>query len=253
MLAQMVGMADVQNLTDDYPLLNLVPRIEECAGSDATNVRFQHHPYGEQQMVINWGRMVSGIVSLNNPRRIAHAENLARLFQDGCALTLSRVFRQAGDIFGVEHVGMKASLDEWNRIFAARQGSSLALTVTISNVGRFDSYVRREIRAAVGNPGTSPKLYFDLVSRDGAAEDITMTPSLPVEARTARTYKFHASSDSDLDALYGAFQSRLNHYIVVGAFPSLGDPNDVVRAPETPFSGEARERVRREIDGVLDF
>lgn len=251
MLSNIIGMATVRNTGETSHLITFESRPDECVGPRATAVRLIHHP-SEPRMVINWaGPTMAGVASLDAPQRVARAEDLVRLFSEACPTTLSRVFYRASEIFGAQHVGMKASLDEWTRIFEARRDASLSIAVTISNGGTFDFYVRREVRAAVGTPGTSnEKEHFDLVADDGVGEEA----SLPVEARALRTYTFHASPATNLGALYSAFRNELtSSYIRVVIFSSFGGPNDVVVSSVTPFSDEARELMRREVDDILAF
>ena len=229
------------------PGLSLAAEDGDCVGSGSLNVRFARRPGG---YVIDWGRFESAISDRNVPRDIVDAaERLVELFESACVRSLSRVFRDASRIFGTDHEQMSGYIDEWNGVLA-RQAADLTLRVTISNVGPLDTFVRRSIRVGVGAVGSDDKILFTATADDDSAEAPEESLHLAIGGRTANTYTFQASLESDIGRrLLGVFTGELS-YMRAGVIANLGGGNEIVYSPVVPFSEQARRQVAQEVDAV---
>ena len=244
MLQAIIGMASiVENL------LNLNPDELDCLADDTTTDI--HLVCRNDNCHIDWGSYTSHMVSNSDSmvRRIA-AQEFSDLLERGCITSLSRVFGDASIIFGNEHRNMKAYLEQWNRILSDRIPQSFSVVVTISNVGKYDTYIRREIRAAIGDHGSENKIDLTLVPRRDDDANRFSTLYLPIKSRAASTFVFWATLDDDeTSRVHGAFNSGLN-YIRVGVLASSGGSSEFVFSQIGPFSSEAKRRARQQIDEI---
>ena len=97
------------------------------------------------------------ILEDDNVDRLGAVKLLADLTSRGCVGTLSDVFGQMADNFEREVDHMKSYLTAWDEILRKRKSASIEATITVSNVGKFDTYIHEEIRAAIGAEGESEK------------------------------------------------------------------------------------------------
>ena len=247
----LTGMATIQPRGSEDIVVSLAPEEGDCRETNATRIRFYQTLVQQRaSYVLDWGNSISVVAGVSSSEdRIEAARALGGLFERACTKSLSRVFETASEIFGREHVFIDDYLNAWNEIFTARRPASLVVTATISNTGRYGTYVRREVRAGVGARGTGQKIGLTLVASD-LGEDVQRSPYLVVPASTPMTYRFRAALESDVrNRLYGAFASGLN-YIRIGILASVGESNRHVYSPVAPFSDEARRATRAEIDEV---
>lgn len=263
-----IGMSSREN--EDVPF-SFAAEEGDCRGPGATGVRLigpRPRPGGGLPdllarlgggeglvYVLNWGSSMSVVANATaDERRIDAARQLARLFEQACTESLGRVFESASEIFGREHVLINDYIDEWNRILAARRPASLIVTATIFNRGTHGTYVRRDVRAGIGARGGSEKVTLTLTSGEDVGGENSTTPYLAVSASQPSTYKFRASLEADdRERLYGAFVGGLN-YIQIGVLALMGESNRRVYSPIAPFSEEAQERARMEIEDItIDF
>ena len=252
LLRALTGMAVARYLDEENYLLDTSFVDGDCDKSEPTNIRFHEHPDEPGSYVLNWGRSMSSIGSIHDfAERKAATATLAVFFQHACAETLSRVFADASEIFGREHKYMKESLDEWNRIFNERKPASLNVAVTITNAGRFDTYIRRQIQASVGALDAEAGTQLTLTSSDNSDEDAVLSPFLRVGTRAPSTYRFRASlEEPQRDSLYEAFgEVEVDNFIEVKVIESFRESNNVTVSPPTPFSTAARNRSSGNLPG----
>ncbi|MDE2811685.1 MAG: hypothetical protein OXM01_01585, partial [Gemmatimonadota bacterium] len=114
---------------------------------------------------LSWGkRFGSHLVSeRDGPDRVRAAKRFAHWMSHACIDILIDVFKKMEGIFGSEAKYMKQYLQRWNEVLAARKSKLIEVMVTVSNVGKFDTYVRREVSAAIGGQGGSEKIPFTLI------------------------------------------------------------------------------------------
>ena len=202
---------------------------------------------------IDWGPFRSQID--DDKDRIKAASRLLQFISRYCTEKLASIFLKAAAIFQREAKFMQKYLDEWQKILLARKPDSVEVLVTISNVGKFDTYVRREVRAAIGGKGEENKIRFNLIGdffRKKSDSNVSM--HVPVKSRSANTLRFRATlKGKDKENVYGAFSSGLN-YIRIGVLASSGGSNRVVLSPTVAFSKEAKKRAIHQIENMkVDF
>ena len=174
-------------------------------------------------------------------RRAAAARELARLLQGGCVGSLARIFRLASNRLGLEQNLMGDWVEKWNEILRARRSSKLRVRVTVSNLGRFDSFYRREARVVVGAKGDEgERLDFEAVA---ISEDRSplVEPFVRVSSRSTDTRDFVVifSDEEQLsERVHAIFQGQIS-YLRIGLLVSAGQDEDVVVSQVAPFSSDA--------------
>ena len=248
----LAAMATIEG-GDGNVLLSLMPEEGDCGDPGATNVRLVTEPGGlfePDSYFINWGRYASPIsisVPFDREARVMALSALVELFANACVETLGRVLETASKIYGEEHALMKRYIDEWNGILQTRDPGNLRVTVTMSNRGMEDAYVRGAVRAAVGSRGEGGKILLTL-THDADLGDSSPANHLAVAARASTAFVFNVALDSQTSQrLHGAFTSGLN-FVQVGALV-LRD-NQVAYSPVTPFSDAARREALETVNNI---
>ena len=202
---------------------------------------------------LSWGnKFGSHLVSeRDGPDRVHAAKRFAHWMSHACIDILIEVFNKMESIFEAEAKYMEQYLQRWNEVLRARKSKLIEVTVTVSNVGKFDTYVRREVSAAIGGQGGSEKIPFTLIYTE-AGQSGKESDSLywHVKSRSANTLTFRASLDEvKSEQIHGAFASGLN-YIQVGVLASSGEIQEVVYSPVVPFSSAAIQKARKQVEEI---
>lgn len=191
--------------------------------------------------------------------RTQAAKKFAHLFELSCVESLSAVFRKASTCFQDEADLMNKFVDEWNRILASRQPETIRIKVSISNVGRFDSFVRPVAKISVGPIGASEPLVFTvtkLSSKSSNAEEESDTSPdtsdgfVHVESRSSVIVTFYSRLSTDLQKrLYGAYRSEQAH-LRLGVLASAGSSESPILSQIAPFSSNAQTAFQKMVEDM---
>lgn len=182
------------------------------------------------------------------PGRRANAMKFGRLFEFACLGSLSIVMRQAATDFSEEASMMDRYVDTWNEVLASKRPETIRIRASVSNIGRFDSFVRTSAKVSVGPLGASSPLSFtvtrlpseqrgdDSRPSGGIAEDSSF---IHVPSRSNVVVAFLARlSDEMKEKLYGAYQSE-QAFLRLGILASAGASESPVLSQVAPFSHKA--------------
>lgn len=182
--------------------------------------------------------------------RIASGKDFCDLLRDGSIGTLEQVFGKAAELLDKETDLIDKYVAELNAILAARTSTRFSLVVSVSNVGRYDTFFRKRAKVIVGAPGLPTGQLTIVVSAEDP-EDPGITPYFSVRSRETRTIKFSADIPDDLSTkLHGAYASGLN-YLKIGLLASAGKWEKTVSSSPAPFSIAAREKIARKAEELL--
>jgi hypothetical protein len=144
---------------------------------------------------------------------------------------------------------MAEYISAWNEILRNRQSSSFILTATLSNVGRFDSFVRSKGKVVIGH-STTQKHELIVEEYGESGEKIGRALYIPVKSREAKTVNFIARLDhNERDSVRGTFESALV-YVRLGLLVSTGTHESKIISPLSPFSVKAREQHDEKVNSL---
>jgi hypothetical protein len=164
----------------------------------------------------------------------------------------------AGGIFRSEADKIRRYVDEVKRSIDTRQSDFVTITATLSNIGKFDSFIRKNAKVVVGTTGnnqTAISFIAKLVENESSNKpaDDESSKQTPVAAanapsayiglssRKTLTTKWSAMlSKSDKDRIHGGFMSGLT-YLRMGIVANSGDAEVEILSPLTPFSEKAKD------------
>lgn len=185
-------------------------------------------------------------------------KELAALFENGCNESLAAVFRSAAQIYDTDKKLMRQYVEEWNRILASKEAESITIRVAIANVGRFNSFIRRQSKVAVGVKGSSDKIEFILEAKDIPRnkkddEDESEAASseyIQIASRSTDTSIFYARLPKENQKkLYGAFQSEQT-FLRMGFLASAGAAEGEVFTQIVPFSIKAQLASKEKVQSM---
>jgi hypothetical protein len=179
---------------------------------------------------------------------LLESNKFVELLRRACTQTLAAAFTRATEIFSAEQEQTRSYVQAWWEILEAWQQRRAALQVRISNLSRYDMFVRREARIGIGGESGGP-----------AAVEIT-APVGPlgerggdhrgehflVKRRAASAVRIEFELPDEALPLRDASSSEVRVALRVSSLDAEG----VVLSPPAPFSSNARARERREIDYV---
>jgi hypothetical protein len=178
---------------------------------------------------------------------------MGNLIANGCAATLSHVFATASSIFAREQGYMGQAIDAWNDILRARGSTNLAVRITFSNVGKYDSFVRSDAKIVVGERNGSPGLeqVVHAVKESDESEEVfdqsEESPYFAVKNRSTVSRIFEAKLPPETSERYhGAYLGGLS-YLKVAFVVSAGQKETVVMSQLTPFSDAAKKQMNAKI------
>jgi hypothetical protein len=240
----MVGMANRGTL--DFAVLR-----GDCSASPSDSVKYEVLK-DMQYLVFPTFRNLIGRADSAGARKAGTA--LAHLFEYECLDSLSRAFRRASEIYEKDSKLMMQYVAEWNRIFAAKEAETISIKVAISNIGRFDSFVRTDAKVAVGPKGSQEKLSFKVSQRiakdqkDDAME--TPTQYLQIKSRSAVLATFYSRLLPDLQKkLHGAYNSE-QAFLRLGILASAGPTEGEALSQTAPFSSKTRLEFDQRVDNM---
>ena len=168
---------------------------------------------------------------------------LAHLIEHSCVRTLSGLFKAAGDRAKTSAAALESYVKAWSDVLTGWKSDTLGVSVTFSNRGKFDSFLRSSGKIAVGSRGdTDHAIQVAIVAVNNERAPVS-EPYISIRSREARTQMFaaHLSAD-ERDRLHGTFTGGLT-YLRAAFLASAGDAERVVLSRTAPFSTEARERA----------
>ena len=203
-------------------------------------------------LVIDWGSFSSEVTSKDNEiSRVDAGRTVGYLLSHGCIDIVIDVFSKMEEIFVREAKHMQSFLDEWEAVLRKRKSKTIEISLTISNVGKFDTHIRRDVRAAIGAKGDSEKIHFTVQAKPETEKGGGDGLYRHLGTRSASTIVFRTSLDADeSERVHGAFTSGLN-YIRVAVLASSGDWKEVVFSSVAPFSSAAKSQSERQINDIL--
>lgn len=208
---------------------------------------------GESQnaIYVEFQKFTSVLVTTDQqPERIAMAREFGDLFRHGCLRTLSQVFRAGSSSFKSENTIMDNYMHELNGMLAAKQPESIRLTVAISNVGQFNSFVRDSGKVAVGPVDSKDKLSFVVHSVPSEESGEGTEGYIQVNSRATKTVVFYALLTAELrPKLYGAYESQ-QAYLRLGLVASAGAGEGVIFSQIAPFSAQAENDFNRKVEQI---
>ena len=164
------------------------------------------------------------------------------------------MFGRMSEIFANEHKVMKNYLNGWNEVLAERKPNHFRIEITVSNVGKFDTYIRKRIAVAIGAKNSKEKIRLNLTAQEVANDGGRNHRYLSVGTRSASTFSFYATVDGkDSERILGAYNSGLN-YMRVAAMGGSGEWEKFVFSPIVPFSKDAKIQTEQKLENVrIDF
>lgn len=182
----------------------------------------------------------------SNQRRIEKAGRLVELFRFGCSTQLAMLFERASRVFEREANLIEQAVTTWNRALADRRSSRIAATVTISNLGKYNAFIRRDASIIVGPRGEeSPERQIRLILR--AHLDDADSPYIRIPSRDVTTLQFAARmNDEDKERIYHSFASGLT-YLRMAVLANSGAHTSVSYSDLVPFSAEAKTAAETDL------
>lgn len=244
LLQGIVGMAWRQSLS-------LQPVPGDCS---ASSLGLIHATESDQKLYLSFPTFRSVIASSDaEPERREIAQEMAKDFEFGCLGTLSQAFRGASTSFASEAAIMDKYVKELNRILADKQPESIRISVAISNIGQFNSFVRESAKVAVGPLGRGEKYPFVAHSVQTASSDSEDSAEEPesyiqVSGRSTKPVVFYAPLSPDLQRkIYGAYESEQS-FLKLGVIASAGANEGTIYSQVAPFSSQTQEEYSRKVD-----
>lgn len=186
----------------------------------------------------------------SSENRLESAAKLADLFKQACVQKIAAVLDEASQVFSFEADLMARYVEVWNDILGSRRSNKLSLRVTISNVGKYDSFVRRTGKIAVGPKGRNKDKIEVLIGADEEEDDeggdTSPFLSIPSRSTITRTFTAHLTEETS-ERLHGTYVGGLN-FLKLGVRASAGKYEGEFRSPPTPFSDQARKQVEARIE-----
>ena len=240
LLAAMVGMLDRGDFS--------IPEIPGD-GIRTTVPGYGFRKIGNEYVLLLHGVDAVLVSSDDSAERIAAATALAGLFQHAKTHALAQMFAASSTVLEREDGLMGKYLAEWQAILASRKPRRIELNLTISNIGKYDTFVRRDVKAAVGTRGSDARIEA-VLHRVTDSTDDKLEPYESIKSRTAETHTYSADLDSvSSDQLRGAYDSGLN-YLRVAVLASAGTREITVASQLTPFSRKAMEIASRRVNDI---
>ncbi len=222
---------------------------EDCLPTPVTGMAYEK--IGESYYLV-FQVFRSRVVGVDAPpKRIQEGRRFGYLVTHGCIGTLTRIFREVSEVLTAETDLADQHIREWNAILQRQAGTKLSLVVTISNIGKYDTFVRSQARVAVGATD-SPDAELIRVSVQALEEKDPSRGSsyLVVKSRTAETRTFQATLDPQMSRrLHGTYMGELN-FIRLGVIASSGKAESIVYSSVTPFSVQARRRALEKVEEI---
>ena len=101
-------------------------------------------------------------------------------------------------------------LNAWNSILTDRQSSLFVLTATLSNLGRFDSFVRAKGKVVVGTYGAKAPIEFIVEQYGEDATQLGRSQYISEESRRTKTVRFLARLEKEKrQSVRAAYESGL--------------------------------------------
>lgn len=148
---------------------------------------------------------------------------------------------------------MSEYLTAWNEILRNRESNSFSLTATLSNTGRFNSFVKSKGKVVIGHSDTTgqeQKREFIVETQNEPEDKTGKALYIPVKSREAKTVRFVAQlNQNDRESIKGAFSSSLL-YMKLGLLVSIGKHESKIVSPLSPFSIKAREQHDEKIKSM---
>lgn len=195
-------------------------------------------------LYLNFQTFKAHLYSGTEPGRVASARALGNLFESACLLTLARVFEDAAKVMEVETDLMGRYLRKWDDLLANKQPESMRIGVQISNIGKYDSFVRREGKVSVGSKGSDAPIEVMVKARSGASGESAQEDaerSIKIASRSNEYVTFDVElPDLSKQQLFGAYKSGLV-YVRLGLLASAGSNEENVLTQIAPFSTGAKE------------
>jgi hypothetical protein len=193
----------------------------------------------------------------NSPRRMA-ALRLGNLMRLSCFTELSAVLKEASELFKREAGLMTKYVNTWNKVIANNRPQGIRITASISNVGRFDSFVRTNGKVSVGPLHSQNPLAFIVSSVEEPRAEESGHDKHPEKARNF----LHIPSRSNLvvtlrarltkelqTKLYGAYQSGQG-FLRLGVLASSGASEEQILSQVAPFSSQAKVVFDKMVDDM---
>jgi hypothetical protein len=182
------------------------------------------------------------------------AQRLYDLFSYGRVEQIREVLVDASSVLGQEAEVISEHAAELDRILASRRSKRLVVIATISNIGKFDAFFRKEAKIAVGPQGRgTEKIPVILMAESFTDESATYSDKSPyfcVPSRQAVTVEFTTDlSDSLSDRLHGSYTSGFT-YLQLGLVANAGKAQQDCASAPTPFSTAARTAATKRVDDI---
>jgi hypothetical protein len=228
-------------------------KVAECTNLDYIGlVLGSRNDYGERAAYLRIKNKFCPLI-YKSSWTSKHMDRFVKLFQCAHIDQLITLFDDAIQIIQNESPRMSEYIIAWNSILKDRQSSFFILTATLSNVGRFDSFVGSKGRVGIGNSGSQPLTTFIVEEYKEYEEKGTKLQTalyIPVEKRQAKSIKFIARLEKDQrENVRSAYGSGLA-YLRLGLLVSIGHSETHILSPSTPFSVQAREQFKQNIENI---
>jgi hypothetical protein len=124
------------------------------------------------------------------------------------------------------------------------------VTATLSNLGRFDSFVRAKGKVVVGTTGTKTPIEFIVEPYGEESTEIVRSQYISVESRKTKTVRFVARLEEDeRRRVRAAYESGLV-YVRLALLVSSGKDEKKIVSSLSPFSVEARKQHDEVVAGM---
>jgi hypothetical protein len=236
-----VGMADRQEL-------GLEKLDGDCVDSPISGITYALHGDDYNLSFATFGMTLAS--TDDSVERREKAEKMAKLFQYGCLRSLKATLQDASRRYASETDLMGRYLEEWSEILRSRKSKSMKLRVTFANTGKYDVFVRKDAKIAVGpQDGSSQnkiEAFITESSYDGRQK--VESPYFSVRSRSAETKTFVAKFKDDVSAkFHGAYVGELS-YLRMGGLVNSGEHEQPFLSAIAPFSTAARGKMRDRIE-----
>jgi hypothetical protein len=225
------------------------------AGCGSANLGLVDEGVARNQFRMSFDKFQIALVQADeDPMRIAAAKQVAHLVEFACIAGLQKALHDASAEFRDEADRMIRYVSLWNTILKDKRPALARITISLANVGRYDSFVRSEGKVAVGPKGLAKPLTFTVHRIANKDDDETEASGdvgyIKIPSRANVVIVFQADLDTNIrEQLYGAYQSQLA-FLKLGLVASAGSVESDVVSQAAPFSREAKIEFRKRVDDI---
>ena len=219
----------------------------DCAGEALDEIEFRRA--GRYYQVVYGRHRVDFVPNAVGPRVLVHGRALVDLLQSGCTAPLEGLFAEASQQFSAQQELVDRYVDAWTSALEAWQARRADVHIRVSNLSRFDMFARRNVRVGIGTPDERSSVVeftAPLASSPGGRDGGEAGAYVIVKRRSATAMTIPL----ELPAAAGPLRESASSALRVALLVSSVEAEDVIVSPEVPFSREARERARREVDAI---